>query len=620
MRSVTLSSASFKTPTKHDSSDKNSNSSGSIFFNLMKVLALVFSGIWLVSVYKIFVLASPIAAYDAISINQIDDVGKNSNIDTTSTSVIDESSKEDSAKVSINTIKYATTGDKVDEYKNWPFKDHRVPSSSAWLDIWSAPSAAQPGTPKGSFDYAEIIEYTDKHAITTVTNNVRMADSRSSNNGNNYNSNSNSILSQKRMKQPHELKWPPVQPDGSIPLDEGTDTMPLTGIKVPKFWFPAPGEDYNQVGSKVNGQETIFLMIASYRDFQCRETIASAYSRADHPERLYVGAVDQVVDGDIGCLDNEVSCADDPEQPLCKYRSQISVYKMDATIATGPVTARHIGDRMYRGEYFVMQMDAHCQFVRHWDTQIINQFYQTKNEMAVLSSYLTDVQGSINKDGDSNRNSRPLMCNSDYEGIMPARYLRHGSQPEEVAAIRNMPQLQPYWAAGFSFSRGHFKIRVPYDGYQPMVFQGEEIAIGIRGFTYGYDFYAPRDSVVFHEYAERSSRRKKIPMFWEHSEAHKGEGQKSLMRGMSVIKMSLDIDPSSYDHTEEDRYGLGTVRDVNLFYKLFLINRQERKAVQLCPYVRPGTMHADFTKYLRPDGLGIDYRHLQNYNTLSKLN
>ena len=34
-----------------------------------------------------------------------------------------------------------------------------------------------------------------------------------------------------------------------------------------------------------------------------------------------------------------------------------------------------------------------------------------------------------------------------------------------------MPQLEPYWAAGFSFSRGHFKLRVPYDAYQPMVFQ-----------------------------------------------------------------------------------------------------------------------------------------------------
>jgi hypothetical protein len=107
-----------------------------------------------------------------------------------------------------------------------------------------------------------------------------------------------------------------------------------------------------------------------------------------------------------------------------------------------------------------------------------------------------------------------FVTHSDFEGLAPARYLRHGAQPEEFPEIHGMPQLEPYWAAGFSFSRGHFKLRVPYDAYQPMVFQGEEIAIGIRGFTYGYDFYAPEKSVVFHEYAVKSSRRRKVPMFW----------------------------------------------------------------------------------------------------------
>lgn len=35
-----------------------------------------------------------------------------------------------------------------------------------------------------------------------------------------------------------------------------------------------------------------------------------------------------------------------------------------------------------------------------------------------------------------------------------------------------------------------------------MIFQGEEMSIGIRGFTIGYDFYAPERSVCFHHYAE----------------------------------------------------------------------------------------------------------------------
>lgn len=267
------------------------------------------------------------------------------------------------------------------------------------------------------------------------------------------------------------LKWPPVLPDGNIPPEDGYDIMTLTELKVPKFWIADENVPLEKQGRKVNGVETIFLMIASYRDFQCRETITSAFMRADHPEALFIGAVDQVSDGDIGCTTLDVSCEVDPTQMICKYWNQISVYKMEAELATGPVTARHIGDRMYRGEYFVMQMDAHCHFVRHWDTLIKDQWKSTKNEMAVLSSYLTDYQGSIDANGDSTRDTRPIMCNSAFEGMMPARYLRHGSQPEDYAVIRDMPQLQPFWAAGFSFSRGHFKVRVPYDGYQPMVFQ-----------------------------------------------------------------------------------------------------------------------------------------------------
>jgi hypothetical protein len=129
-------------------------------------------------------------------------------------------------------------------------------------------------------------------------------------------------------------------------------------------------------------------MIASYRDFQCRETIASAFERADHPERLFVGAVDQTAPGDkgLGCLDLDKPCSLDPDQLVCRFSHHISIYHMDATVATGPVTARHVGDRMYRGQFFVMQMDAHCLFVRHWDSKIIGQWKSTKNDMAVLRS------------------------------------------------------------------------------------------------------------------------------------------------------------------------------------------------------------------------------------------
>jgi hypothetical protein len=110
---------------------------------------------------------------------------------------------------------------------------------------------------------------------------------------------------------PDDCYWPPVTPEGNFPC--GNDELPYSHLKVPKFWIP-PHEDFAEWNSLIDGEETIFIMIASYRDFQCRETITSAFARASHPERLFIGAVDQVVPGDIGCVDLDVPCSTDSDQ------------------------------------------------------------------------------------------------------------------------------------------------------------------------------------------------------------------------------------------------------------------------------------------------------------------
>jgi [Skp1-protein]-hydroxyproline N-acetylglucosaminyltransferase len=146
-------------------------------------------------------------------------------------------------------------------------------------------------------------------------------------------------------------------------------------------------------------------------DFQCRETITSALERAAFPGRVVVGAIQQNAEGDIGCIEPHKPCEEDPNQVLCSRKDQIRLFKIDSTSATGPVFARHVGDRLYRGESFAMQLDAHVQFIKDWDLLMISQFHETKNEMAVLSTYLTDVQKSISKEGLSLRRTRPIMCN-----------------------------------------------------------------------------------------------------------------------------------------------------------------------------------------------------------------
>jgi len=411
-----------------------------------------------------------------------------------------------------------------------------------------------------------------------------------------------------------------------------------TIMQVPKFWSP-PVHNNKQftreqalqigtcaepdpvTGSHIRGdhcpinERTIFIGLASYRDFQCRLTLESAFNRATNPKRVRIGVVDQVVVGeDVACDQPVNPCEEDPEQALCKYKDQIDIYTMDAPLSVGPVFARHLGYRLYRGEYYATQSDAHVSFTRNWDTDIIHQLESTNDEMAVLSTYLTDVQGSIDKNGDSLRQTRPIMCNTFYEGGVQGLHLRHGSQPERLPSIHGSPQLQPWWAAGYSFSRGHFIVNVPYDYLQSMIFQGEEMSIGIRGFTVGYDFYAPERSVCFHHYAtgKNAKVRNKVKHFWENGEKYAGTGKKAMKRLLGIVHMNPEVDPSEWEHVDTDRYGLGGVRTAEKFYETFGIDVVKKKTQgHLCQFVmETANMHKMFTKNLRKDGMGIDYNKI----------
>ena len=59
-----------------------------------------------------------------------------------------------------------------------------------------------------------------------------------------------------------------------------------------------------------------------------------------------------------------------------------------------------------------------------------------------------------------------------------------------------MPTIEPFWAAGFSFGRGHFVVNVPYDQHLPWIFQGEEISIGYVGLRTGMTITLPNDRPV----------------------------------------------------------------------------------------------------------------------------
>jgi len=59
---------------------------------------------------------------------------------------------------------------------------------------------------------------------------------------------------------------------------------------------------------------------------------------------------------------------------------------------------------------------------------------------------------------------------------------------------------------------------------------------------------------------------------------------------------------------QEERYGIGSVRSPSKFFETFGIDvKNKRVEHHLCSFVQVGTMHTEFQKHLRPDGMGIDY-------------
>jgi len=398
-------------------------------------------------------------------------------------------------------------------------------------------------------------------------------------------------------------------------------------LDVPKLWLPEGGRNRTAPDGKLMSKsaavkfgsktkignktiETIYVSIASYRDYQCPTTIESLYKRATHPERIRVAVVDQYDPGsEKRCVDPEISCEENPDQALCKFASQIDSYEMDAKLGVGPVFARHLGHRMYRGEYFAMQIDAHVTFVRNWDVEIIDEWVSTNNEMGILSVYLSDVTNSVNETtGERKRLARPIMCDTDFEGN-GIRYLRHGQQPEGPPGIHGTPTIHPFWAAGFSFARGHFVVNVPYDQHLPMIFQGEEISIGVRGFTYGYDYYTPEKAACYHMYAigENKKKRQKVKLFWEHANLYQGVAKIAVARLVSIIHMQPRNKTIPYNNIDEQKYGLGKERSAELFLDVFGIHMNNMTVEHnLCSFVVK-KMQQIFVPKLRKNGMGLDY-------------
>ena len=120
--------------------------------------------------------------------------------------------------------------------------------------------------------------------------------------------------------------------------------------------------------------QTIFISIAAYNDPSLSDTIRSAISSADNPDRLSFGVALQYRD----------------EPDLSEFSgNNLRTTSYDTNTRPGIVRIRYnISRDLYDGEDYYLQIDSHYLFSDGWDTKLIKYYRdiseQTKTDKVIL--------------------------------------------------------------------------------------------------------------------------------------------------------------------------------------------------------------------------------------------
>ena len=284
-----------------------------------------------------------------------------------------------------------------------------------------------------------------------------------------------------------------------------------------------------------DGEDTIFVSVASYRDTECAATLKNMFDQADKPARVFVGV----------CEQNDPEAADKEACAPLRLPKNVRRVSIPSSEAKGPTYARYLCSTLYQGETWFMQIDSHTRFAKGWDTKAIASARACPSAKPVLTHYPRKVEDFASEDA-----GVPVLCKSSFD---------HNGVPTFESIIMappkdGKPRRVPFVSGGFVFMPGSAVRDVPYDPDLPHLFQGEEILHSARLWTSGYDFFTPLQNIVYHFY-----ERKGKPKFWDDVDWNSTQKQT-----LKKVRRLLGLDqPVLVDY----RYGMGTARKLEDYWK-----------------------------------------------------
>jgi hypothetical protein len=244
----------------------------------------------------------------------------------------------------------------------------------------------------------------------------------------------------------------------------------------------------------------IYVQIPAYRDEELSATLLDLYRKAAWRQKLRVGVVWQRGAGET--LD-----------PRVGRLPRLELHEFEADNSPGCNWARRLLQDRWSGEPYTLLIDSHHRFVKDWDRTLV-EMYEARRmdgiERPLITAYLPAYVPAREPRG---RMRKPLKIYplGRQEGVLT----KLTSYPMVSWRRLQAPVLANFVSLHFLFTAGRFNADVPFD--PSIYFFGDEVATGLRAFTWGYELLHPHRVLGWHAY-DRASR---VPHWDDHGDWHR---------------------------------------------------------------------------------------------------
>jgi hypothetical protein len=303
--------------------------------------------------------------------------------------------------------------------------------------------------------------------------------------------------------------------------------------------------------------KTIYIHLPAYREPELIPTIKDAIAQAKYPKNLRFGICRQYHPEDG--FDNIDEYRNDP---------RFKIVDIPHEKAKGLPYARAAINELITDETYILQLDAHHRFIKHWDAELIKMHsgLEKKGYKPILTGYLP-YYNPFNDPAE--RTMEPWQ--QQFASFYPhgTIFIRPGGIPNWQTMTEPFPSR--FISGHFCFARTEWAREIKHD--PDIYFSGEELNLTVRSFTHGYDLFHPHKLVIWHA-TMREERSGKL--VWD-DQSKRGEDWWSAQNNARAkIRQLLKTEDNGYDLTG---YDLGTVRTLREYEKYAGIHFK-KKAVQ----------------------------------------